>query len=95
MGACTIPGGMLLAGDRVEIRFDLSHQGTAAGFTFEIDWGATAALHRTGAAGDAQIAGRLNAAILASGAQLNTQSWGTVLAFAAGVGSAPMPTPPA
>lgn len=87
IGSCTIPGGTLLAGDRVEIRFDLSHQGTAA-FTFETDWGATAALHRTGAAGDAQIAGRVNAAILASGAQLDTQSWGTVLAFAAGVGSA-------
>jgi hypothetical protein len=89
MGVCAIPGGILLAGDRVEIRFDLSHQGTAAGFTFEIDWGATAALHRTGAAGDAQIAGRVDAAILSSGAQLNTQSWGTVLGFAAGVGTAP------
>lgn len=89
MGLCTIPGSILLAGDRVEIRFDLSHQGTAAGFTFEIDWGGTAALHRTGAPGDAQIAGRVDAAILSSGAQLNTQSWGTVLAFAAGVGAAP------
>ncbi len=88
IGMCTIPGGILLAGDRVEIRFDLSHQGTAAAFTFETDWGTTTALHRTGGAGDAQIAGRVDAAILASGTQLNTQSWGTVLAFAAGVGSA-------
>ncbi|HUB32809.1 MAG TPA: hypothetical protein VMA31_07265 [Bryobacteraceae bacterium] len=88
VGACTIPGGILQAGDRVEIHFDLSHQGTAAGFTFEVDWGATAIVHRTGAASDAQIAGRADAAILSSGAQLDVQSWGTVLGFATGVGNA-------
>jgi hypothetical protein len=88
MGTCTIPGGFLLAGDRVEIRFDLSHQGTAAGFTFEVDWGGTAVLHRTGAAGDVQIAGRADVAVLSSGAQFDVQSWGTLLGFAAGVGTA-------
>jgi hypothetical protein len=88
MGACTIPGGVLAAGDRVQIFFNLSHQGTAAGFTFEVDWGATAIVHRTGAAADAQIAGRADAAILSSGAQLDVQSWGTTLGFAAGVGTA-------
>ena len=88
LGSCMIPGGILSPGDRVEIRFDLSHQGTTSGFTFEVDWAATAILQRSGAAGDALIAGRADAAILTTGAQLNSQSWGTVLPFSATVTTA-------
>jgi hypothetical protein len=87
IGACAIPAGLLLAGDRVEIHFDLAHTGSASGFTFEVDWGTTAILNRTGAASDALIAGRAEAAILAASAQLSAQSWGTVLPFSTGVTS--------
>jgi hypothetical protein len=48
IGACAIPSGILLAGDRVEIHFDLAHTGTASGFTFEVDWAATPILNRSG-----------------------------------------------
>jgi hypothetical protein len=85
MGECQIAAGVLLAGDRVEIHFDLAHTGTASGFTFEVDWAATAILSRSGAADDALISGRLEAAVLSSGSQLSSQSWGTVLAFSASV----------
>ncbi len=88
IGTCSIPGGMLAAGDRVEIRFDLEHQGTASGFTFEARWGATTILQRDAAAADALVTGRAEAAILASGAQLSYQSWGSALGFGAGVKSA-------
>jgi len=88
LGSCTIPGGILVPGDRVEIRFDLAHQGTTSGFTFEVDWAATAILQRSGAAGDALISGRADASILSAGTQLSSQSWGTVLPFSATVASA-------
>jgi len=85
IGACTIPAGILLAGDRVEVHFDLAHTGATSGFTFEADWAATPMLNRTGAATDALVTVRAEAGILAAGAQLSTQSWGTVLPFSAGV----------
>jgi hypothetical protein len=88
IGTCDIPAGVLLPGDRVEIRFDFAHQGTVSGFSFEIHWGATTIEHRDAAAGDALVTGRANAAILAAGAQLDSQSWGTVLPFSATVASA-------
>jgi hypothetical protein len=87
IGICNIPAGFLTAGDRVEIRFDLDHPGTAGGFSFEVHWGATTVLARNASAVDAQAAGRADAALTAAGAQLSHQSWGTSLAFLAGVGS--------
>jgi hypothetical protein len=72
----------------VEIRFDFAHQGTASGFTFAILWGATTILQRDAGAGDALATGRANAAILAAGAQLDSQSWGTLLPFSATVAAA-------
>jgi hypothetical protein len=88
IGTCAIPSGLLLTGDRVEIRFDFAHQGTASGFTFAILWGATTILQRDAGAGDALATGRANAAILAAGAQLDSQSWGTLLPFSATVATA-------
>lgn len=86
IGNCNIPAGFLAAGDRVEIRFDLDHPGTAGGFSFEVHWGATTVLARNASAVDAQATGRAEAALTAAGAQLSHQSWGTSLTFAAGVG---------
>lgn len=38
LGACSIPSGLLSPGDRVELRFDYSHQGSAGGFSLEVHW---------------------------------------------------------
>jgi hypothetical protein len=88
IGACAIPAGLLAPGDRVEIRFDFAHQGTASGFSFEIHWGATTIVHRDAAAGESLASGRADAALLAAGAQLSSQTWGALLPFSATVGSA-------
>jgi hypothetical protein len=88
VGLCNIPAGFLAPGDRVEVRFDLEHQGGAGAFTFEVHWGATTVLSRNAAAVDALATGRADAALTAQGAQLSHQSWGASLAFAAGVGTA-------
>ena len=87
IGVCTIPAGFLGAGDRVEIRFDFDHQGTAGAFTVAVQWGATTVLWRNGAPADVQVAGRADAGLTATGAQLSHQSWGSPLGFAVGVGT--------
>jgi hypothetical protein len=86
IGTCNIRPGLLTAGDRVEIRFDLDHSGAAGAFSFAVLWGATTVLARNAPAVDAQATGRADAALTAAGAQLSHQSWGTSLTFAAGVG---------
>jgi hypothetical protein len=86
-GTCSIPAGLLAAGDRVEIRFDYAHQGSGA-VSIEVDWGATTLVHRDAPAGETLITGHGSAAIEASGAQLSAQSWGGLLPFAAAVAGA-------
>jgi hypothetical protein len=88
VAACAIPAGVLASGDRIEVRFDVDHQGTAGGFSFEVHWGSTVALHRDAAASESRATARLDAAILPSGAQLSAQSWGAVLPFAASIAAA-------
>jgi hypothetical protein len=88
LGTCFIPGGLLQPGDRVDVRFDLAHQGSQSGFTFEIHWGATVLAHLDAPSSDTLVSGRADAAILAAGAQLSFQSWGAVLPFTAGVAAA-------
>jgi hypothetical protein len=87
-GTCVIPSGLLLPGDRVEIRFDFAHQGTVSGFSFEIHWGATTIVHRDAVAAEALAGGRADAALLAAGAQLSSQTWGAVLPFSVTAGNA-------
>lgn len=89
IGNCQIPAGVLLPGDRIEIRFDLAHQGTGGPFSLEARWGSTVMVHCDADTYDALIAGRADGVILPSGAQFNSQSWGTVLPFSVTVGIAP------
>lgn len=88
LGSCTIPSGLLTKGDHVEIKFDLAHQGSSGGFTFQVQWGGTTALQRSAAAGDAQVSGHVDTGLDSAGAQVSTQSWGTLLPLSATVGNA-------
>ena len=88
IGVCTIPAGTLAVGDRVEVRFDLAHQGVSSGYHFEVLWGATPAVQRDAGALDAYVIGRADAAIHAAGAQLSSQTWGSVLPLGSTVGDA-------
>jgi hypothetical protein len=85
LGLCNIPAGVLLPGDRVQIHFDVDHTGAAGGFTVELHWGGTTVIHRDAAALDVQMTARAEVAILAAGAQMSSESWGTLLPFAASV----------
>ena len=88
VGNCNIPAGFLAAGDRVEIRFDIEHTGTAGGFGFEVHWGGATLLTRNGTAIDALATARADAALIVGGTLLSHQSWGSTLAFATGTGRA-------
>ena len=88
IGSCIIPAGFLTAGDRIDIRFDLEHQGTAGGYSFEVHWGATTLLHRDASLGDTLATGGIELGLKAAGAQFSHQSWGTTLPLSAAVGSA-------
>jgi hypothetical protein len=89
LGGCDIPAAGLHSGDRIEVRFTFAHSGTASGFSLQLNWGATTMLARSAGAQDAAVAGRGEAAITAGGAQLNVESWGTVLPFQPGILNAP------
>jgi hypothetical protein len=89
VGGCDIPSSVLRAGDRIEVRFNFAHSGTVSGFNLQLNWGNTTILARTGAAQDAAVAGRADAAITLSGAQTSVQSWGTVMPFLPGIVNAP------
>ena len=85
LGTCAIGAHVLQTGDRVEIHFDLAHQGAATGFEFKALWGQTVLMDRVGVAAESMIAGKGEAGVYNGGAQLRAESWGTTLAFAAGM----------
>jgi hypothetical protein len=91
LGSCTFPGGFLQPGDRVDIRFDYSHEGTDTGFTIEVRWGGSLLVTRSAAAAELIVTGRAEAGIHSSGAQWSAQSWGSSLSFTASVGLAADP----
>ena len=79
LGACIIPAKTLGPGDRVEVRFNLSHQGTANGFTFQVRWGQTTIVQRTATSRDAVVTGHGDASIGPGATTLDMQTWGTTL----------------
>ena len=88
LGSCTIPAGLLTAGDRIEVQFYYLHTGTASTFTAELHWGAATILSRTSVAAETALTGHATFGILASTQSWDAQSWGNSFALANAVGSA-------
>jgi hypothetical protein len=88
MGTCTLPAGLVFAGDRIEIRYQFTHQGTATGFTPQVAWGGTPIVSRTASAADTGFAGILDFSIGSTTQAWSGQSWGSSLAFQAALGLA-------
>jgi hypothetical protein len=89
LGACDIPASALKPGDRIEVRFSLSHTGTAKGFNVRVNWGNTTILSRQAGPQDVAFAGQADGSIASTGAQITIQSWGTVLGFLPSIVNAP------
>jgi hypothetical protein len=88
LGTCTLPAGLLTTGDRIEVRYQFTHTGTATAFTPALSWAGTPVLLRTATAADTGFAGIMDFAINASAQPWSGQSWGSSLAFAPALGSA-------
>lgn len=88
LGSCSIAAGVLNAGDRVEIHFDLAHQGSAGTSSVTVEWGGTAIGQIAASANATLVTGRAEAGLTASGAQTGWQAWGSGVPFATGVGMA-------
>jgi hypothetical protein len=91
LGSCTIPANTLAAGDRVEVRFGFSHQGTANGYNFQVHWGRTALVRRTASARDRVVTGHGDASIGTGEIALDMQTWGTALPLTSVVASSSDP----
>jgi hypothetical protein len=89
IGTCTVPAGVLLPGDRVEIRFDFADQGGLGGFSIEIHWGGTTIVHRDAGAGETLFSGRADAGLMPSSAQLSSQVWGAIAGIGTNAATAP------
>lgn len=76
LGSCAIPSGILQAGDRVEIRATATHQGGAAAFQFQLNWGSTALAARAGLAADTVFTVAGDAALTGVNAIWTGQSYG-------------------
>ncbi len=79
LGTCTIPAGLLITGDRIEVQFQYLHTGTATAFTGELHWGASTILSRTSVAGETALAGRSTFGILRQRASLECTELGQQL----------------
>ena len=60
LGTCTIPQGLLSAGDRLEIRFNYLHSGTTVGFTTTVKAGGTTVMTRSGGALETALTGNVS-----------------------------------
>ena len=89
VGTCTLPANFLQPGDRVEIRFNYTHQGNTTGFNAQVKWGGSTMAVRNASATETAIAGHSDAGVNVGGAQWNTETWGAVLPLTATTGSAP------
>jgi len=88
LGTCTIPGGMLHSGDRVDIRFNFSHEGASTGLTTQVVWGSTTIFSRAAGPTETLETGKIDAAVNGAGTQWSIESWGATLGFSSGIGTA-------
>jgi hypothetical protein len=93
LGTCTLPANALHAGDGIELRFTVEHTGTGTGFEVEAFWGTTVLLDRTASSLDSAVAVSAAAAIGASTADVNVQSWGSVLPLQSGISPVALQAP--
>jgi hypothetical protein len=91
VATCTIPQGVLVSGDRFEIRTQWSHAGTASDFGIEVRVGGTTVLARTAPASEARVVSETDFALTGLTQLWNTSSFGTTLPLSNTAGDAAEP----
>ena len=86
LGTCTIPANVLQVGDRIELSFHYTHEGSASAFDHQLIWGDTALMSRTLPSTETGTVGRLSASTGTATIYWSGQSWGdtSVLTVSAG-----------
>jgi len=94
LGSCTLPAGLLGAGDRLEIDYQYGHTGSTTGFTGQVEVGGTVVvINRTAVASESLFIGHTSFGLYAGGQTWDTQSWGSsTLAPASSAGSSALNT---
>ncbi|MEO8026187.1 MAG: hypothetical protein ABI823_06920 [Bryobacteraceae bacterium] len=88
LGSCTIPAGVLVAGDRISVVFQYSHEGSTSGVGGQILWGGTAVLSRSTGTSETYLGGRIELGLHGAGAAWNTESWGVTSSLSNTIGNA-------
>jgi hypothetical protein len=88
LGSCTVPAGLLTAGDRIEVQFYYLHTGVASTFTAGMHWGTATIVSRTSVASETALAGHVTFGILAGSQSWDAQTWGNNFVLANAVGGA-------
>jgi hypothetical protein len=89
LGSCTVPAGVLGTGDRLDIRFQMAHTGSAIGFSGEVRVGSSAIIARSASASEARLSGQTDLSIYGTSQEIwDSQTWGTALSLAVTTGSA-------
>ncbi|MBI3209993.1 MAG: hypothetical protein HYZ37_14000 [Candidatus Solibacter usitatus] len=87
LATCHIPAGLIRTGDRLEIRYDISHEGGTTGFSYAVFFGG-AILNAQGAAGtESAVSGRDEVIPQGASTYWNWTSWGAVSSMSAGTNS--------
>jgi hypothetical protein len=87
LATCTVPPGVLGSGDRIEIRFQLAHTGTATGFSGEVRVGNATVVARTAASTEARMSGETDFSIFGTDQLWDSRTWGATLAQTITTGS--------
>jgi hypothetical protein len=88
LATCTIPAGVLGSGDRLEVRMQMTHTGTATGFSGEVRVGATTVVTRSAPASEARLSSQTDYSIFGTDQLWDSTTWGIGLALAATAGTA-------
>jgi hypothetical protein len=88
LGTCTIPQGLLTAGDRLEVRFNYAHSGTTVGFSTTVKAGSTILMTRSSSALETGVVGNTSFSLGTTGQNWNTQAWTSLPAQSLTLGTA-------
>ncbi len=92
LGACTLGGGLLFPGDRLEVHFDFAMSGVSPGaYDIQAVWAGTPVYTRTFTSGDATASGSVRVSIGASTRQFSAQSHGATSAIHVATGTLSLP----
>lgn len=86
LGSCSIPSSLLNPGDRLEVRYDFLHSGTATGAEAQVQFGGILLPSRVIGAVESRLAGRLEISFSNNAVYFNAESWGSATPIAGQAG---------